>query len=132
MIHDLYSLIDELYIIVLSITIYFKSSKMKSSKIVLSIVFLAFTFLTFAQKTEQITIETLLQDMVDREAIASFPKTNFRLKQESSYNRASKTPTDYVGWFNNQDYNKKDKEDDHNFIRTEEKNGQKMYGRYLP
>ena len=98
---------------------------MKSSKIVLSFAFLVFTLLASAQNVEKINIESLLNDMVDRDAVARFPKTNFRLKQESSYNRASKTPNDTVGWFNNHDFNSKDT--DHNFIRTEEKNGQKEW-----
>ncbi|CAH8281482.1 DUF2961 family protein [Mariniflexile fucanivorans] len=94
-------------------------------KSILSTIFLVFTLLASAQNVEKITIESLLNDMVDRDAVARFPKTNFRLKQESSYNRASKTPNDTVGWFNNHDYNNKDT--DHNFIRTEEKNGQKEW-----
>ncbi|MBJ2175952.1 DUF2961 domain-containing protein [Aureibaculum sp. A20] len=87
--------------------------------------FLAFTTLGFAQNDDKISIESLLNDMVDRDAIAQFPTTNFRLKQESSYNRASKTPKDSLGWYLNHDFNIKDK--DHNFIRTEEKNGQKEW-----
>ena len=98
---------------------------MKSVKPLLSIVFLAFTTLTTAQNIEKITIESLLNEMVDRDAIARFPQTNFRLKQESSYNRASKTSEDKEGWFINHDFNSK--ETDHNFIRTEEKNGKKEW-----
>lgn len=100
---------------------------MKLSKIVLSVIFFACTLSTFAQKAKQISIETLLNEMVDRDAIARFPINNFRLKQSSSYNRASETPSEPEGWFNNHDYNKEDKADDHNFIRTEEKNGQKEW-----
>ena len=78
-----------------------------------------------AQSNKQITIETLLNDMVNREALARFPEVNFKLKQESSYNRASKSPEDTVGWFTNKDFNSKDS--DHNFIRIEENNGQKEW-----
>ncbi|WP_083191622.1 glycoside hydrolase family 172 protein [Formosa haliotis] len=91
----------------------------------LSVFCVLFTVMSFAQKTPEITVETLLQDMVDRDAVARFPKHNFRLKQESSYNRASKTPKDTVGWFTNHDYNSSDK--DRNFIRIEEKNGKKSW-----
>lgn len=91
----------------------------------LSFVFFAFACVAFAQKNKEITIESLLHEMVDREAIARFPTNNYRLKQESSYNRVSKTPQDSIGWFNNHDYNSND--EDHNFIRTEEKNGQKEW-----
>ncbi|MDN3618122.1 MULTISPECIES: glycoside hydrolase family 172 protein [Polaribacter] len=74
---------------------------------------------------QKITIQSLLNEMVSREHIAQFPETNFRLKQESSYNRASVNPTDSVGWFNNKDHNNNNK--DHNFIRVEEINGQKEW-----
>ncbi|MDO7135553.1 glycoside hydrolase family 172 protein [Algibacter lectus] len=94
-------------------------------KHILSIIFLFITVVAFAQNKNEISIESLLKDMVNRDAVARFPITNFRLKQESSYNRASKTPQDSVGWFNNHDFNSKD--EDHNFIRTEEKNGQKEW-----
>jgi len=59
--------------------------------------------------------------MVDREKTAIFPTDDFRLKQQSSYNRATKTPEDVETWFNNKDHNTK--ETDQNFIRIEEKNG---------
>ncbi|ALJ04715.1 hypothetical protein APS56_06015 [Pseudalgibacter alginicilyticus] len=94
-------------------------------KSILSFVCLVFTTNVFTQNVEKITVESLLNEMVDRDAVARFPKINFRLKQESSYNRASKTPADTVGWFSNHDFNSKDT--DHNFIRTEEKNGQKEW-----
>lgn len=96
-------------------------------KSIFSTVFLVFTLLVSAQNVDNITIESLLNDMVDRDALAVFPTTNFRLKQSSSYNRASKVPSDTVGWFNNHDYNKEEKPEDHNFIRTEEKNGKKEW-----
>lgn len=78
-----------------------------------------------AQSEPQITIESLLNEMVDRDALARFPKSDFRLKQQSSYNRASTTAKDTVGWFTNKDFNSN--ETDHNFIRTEEKNGEKEW-----
>ena len=96
-------------------------------KSILSTVFLVLTLFVSAQNKEKITIASLLNNMVDRNAIASFPTNNFRLKQESSYNRVSKTPSDPEGWFNNHDYNKEEKEEDNNFIRIEEKNGQKEW-----
>ena len=37
---------------------------------------------------EPITIESLLQEMVDRDSVARFQEWNFRLRQHSSYNRA--------------------------------------------
>ena len=75
-----------------------------------------------AQADELISIESLLNKMVDREVVARFPQVHFRLKQHSSYNRASTTPNDPKGWFTNHDYNSGDS--DKNFIRIEEVNGQ--------
>ncbi|MBP8792908.1 MAG: DUF2961 domain-containing protein [Lutibacter sp.] len=72
-----------------------------------------------------ITTETLLNEMVNREEQSRYPKVDFRLKQQSSYNRASVSSADSVGWFNNHDFNSNDK--DHNFIRIEEKNQQKEW-----
>ncbi|MEI6865310.1 glycoside hydrolase family 172 protein [Flavicella sp.] len=79
----------------------------------------------YTQVTNTVTIESLLNEMINRDALASFPESNFRLKQGSSYNRASKSPSDSVGWFTNHDYNSS--ESDHNFIRTEETNGKKEW-----
>ncbi|MFB9052695.1 glycoside hydrolase family 172 protein [Formosa undariae] len=98
---------------------------MKAIKYILSTLLLVFTLVGTAQNKDEITIESLLNEMVDRDAIARFPKTNFRLKQASSYNRASVNPEDSVGWFTNHDFNKGN--GDHNFIRTEETNGEKEW-----
>ena len=77
------------------------------------------------QGQEPVSIESLLNEMVDRDAVAHYPKPDFRLKQQSSYNRASKTPDEPGGWFSNKDFNSKPS--DHNFIRIEEKNGRKEW-----
>ncbi|VGO19406.1 hypothetical protein SCARR_01464 [Pontiella sulfatireligans] len=74
---------------------------------------------------EPVSVESLLNEMVDRYAVARYPEADFRLKQHSSYNRASKTPDDPEGWFNNKDNNTNDKHD--SFIRIEENNGQKEW-----
>ncbi|WP_353620860.1 glycoside hydrolase family 172 protein [Rhodopirellula sp. JC639] len=71
------------------------------------------------------TIESLLREMSDRDAVARFPEVDFRLKQASSYNRASKTPDDPKGWFNNIDRNTSDKH--HNFVRIEQNDGRKEW-----
>ncbi|OEI80141.1 hypothetical protein AST99_10715 [Formosa algae] len=60
------------------------------------------------QPKKTVNIETLLHDMIDRDLVASFPERDFRLKQESSYNRASVSPNDTEGWFNNKDLNNND------------------------
>ena len=78
-----------------------------------------------AQAQEAVSIESLLTEMVDRDSLARFPQTNFRLKQHSSYNRASVSPDDEAGWFKNGDFNKGAKAK--NFIRIEENNGRKEW-----
>ena len=78
-----------------------------------------------AQTNETVSIESLLNEMVDRDALARFPEKNFRLKQHSSYNRASITPDEPEGWFANGDLNRPPK--GRNFIRTEENNGEKEW-----
>ncbi|MCG8578668.1 MAG: DUF2961 domain-containing protein [Bacteroidales bacterium] len=76
-------------------------------------------------QTSEVSMESLLSEMIDREAVASFPENNFRLKQESSYNRASISPEDTAGWFINHDFNSNER--DRNFIRIEEVMGQKEW-----
>ncbi|MEP3836192.1 MAG: glycoside hydrolase family 172 protein [Algibacter sp.] len=103
--------------------------KFKLTKSILTVLCLCL-FISCSQnekKETSINISSLLNEMVDRDAISRFPENNFRLKQESSYNRASKTPNDTVGWFINQDFNRKEKEEDVNFIRVEDINGQKEW-----
>ena len=95
------------------------------SKRILQSIFILTILMVLAACSESddnsITIESLLNDMVDRDKITRFPEANFRLKQHSSYNRASKTPNDTIGWFNNKDNNTNIK--DSCFIRTEEHKG---------
>jgi len=74
---------------------------------------------------ETVTIESLLKEMTDRDAVARFPAPEFRLKQHTSYNRASVSPDDPDGWFANGDFNKGDKA--RNFIRIEENDGRKEW-----
>ncbi len=47
---------------------------------------------------------SLLNEMVDYDAVARWPQPEFTLKQASSYDRDSKSP-DQPGWFANQDQN---------------------------
>ncbi len=66
-----------------------------------------------------ITLETLLNEMTDRDRVARFPEPEYRLRQQSSYHRDSKTPDDPEGWFANKDRGA--------FIRTEVNNGRKEW-----
>ena len=78
-----------------------------------------------APAQDSITIESLLNEMIDRDSVTRFPAKNFRLKQHSSYNRASVSPDDKKGWFTNRDFNSGEKSK--NFIRVEENNGRKEW-----
>lgn len=83
-------------------------------------------FALHIQGEERVTIESLLHEMIDRDSIARYPVTDFRLKQHSSYNRESETPEPPkmkpTGWFANRDFNK-GKNQTGRFIRTEEFKG---------
>lgn len=74
---------------------------------------------------DPVSIESLLTEMVDRNEIARYPAKGFRLKQASSYNRASKTPEDPKGWFNN--FDRSTNETHKNYVRVEENRGRKEY-----
>ncbi|MDO5980191.1 glycoside hydrolase family 172 protein [Flavivirga spongiicola] len=67
---------------------------------------------------KEITISTLLNEIVDREQIAEFPTNNYKSLQASSYNRES-VSSDKPGWFADSD--------GIGFIRTEENNGKKEW-----
>ena len=97
-----------------------------ATKIVCSLIAFAALSSCVLNAQEPVGIESLLKEMVDRDSVARFPQTDFRLKQHSSYNRASKTPEEPKGWFTNQDYNPK-RADTHNFIRIEENDGRKEW-----
>ena len=67
---------------------------------------------SFAARADKpVSMESLLTEMIDRDSVARYPEKNFRLKQHSSYNRASKTPEDAKGWFTNKDYNRRPKDE---------------------
>ena len=90
---------------------------------VLNVLVVAISTESFAN--EPVTMTSLLLEMTDRDSVASFPDHDFRLKQASSYNRASKTPDDPEGWFNNFDRSTNDTHK--NYVRVEEKDGRKEY-----
>ncbi|VGO19089.1 glycoside hydrolase family 172 protein [Pontiella sulfatireligans] len=57
----------------------------------------------FACAADTVTFETLLQEMADPQAQATWPEHEYKSLQASSYNRASVTPDDPRGWFANRD-----------------------------
>ena len=72
--------------------------------------------LTAASVRADVTLESLLKEMVDYGAVARWPQPEFTCKQASSYDRGTVAP-DKPGWFANNDQNQ--------FIRTEENQGRK-------
>ncbi len=66
----------------------------------------------------QVTMESLLTEMTDREKVARFPDPGYTCKEFSSYNRTSVNPDNYT-WFANLDNNY--------FIRTEDNNGRREF-----
>jgi hypothetical protein len=70
----------------------------------LNIIFLLFLllFVSCAEKTTQITLESLLDEMVSVEEAARYPAIPYQCRQVSSYDRSSITP-DSCGWFANND-----------------------------
>ncbi|GAI06575.1 unnamed protein product, partial [marine sediment metagenome] len=57
----------------------------------------------FSCTNERVTLETLLEEMTDREALTHFPEPAYTIKQFSSYDRKSVSP-EKNGWFANRDY----------------------------
>lgn len=65
-----------------------------------------------------VSLESLMDEMVDRSAIARMPEPAYICLQASSYNRDQKAPGQ-PGWFANEDWSR--------FIRSEERNGKKEW-----
>jgi hypothetical protein len=63
----------------------------------------AASFKPASAKAPVVSLPTLLQEMADRTVLTHWPTAPYRSLQASSYNRASKTPDDPVGWFANAD-----------------------------
>ncbi len=74
------------------------------------------------QKKDQgkmiVNLHALLEEMIDRQSVARWPKPAFTMRQASSYDRHSVSP-DQPGWFANDDQNQ--------FIRTEMISGRTEY-----
>jgi hypothetical protein len=64
----------------------------------------------------EVTLESLLTEMVAYDAVARWPQPEFVCRQASSYDRASVAP-DQPGWFANADQNQ--------FIREEKIHGRR-------
>src|SRR3954470_5510986 len=79
-------------------------------KIFVSLIFISSSLA--AQKV--VSIESLLQEMINYETVAQWPQPSYALKQASSYDRKS-VSADKPGWFANADASQ--------YIRVEEKHG---------
>lgn len=80
--------------------------------------FIFFTMSFISLNSQVVSLETLLLEMTDREAIAEFPVPFYTCRQCSSYDRASVIPGQ-KSWFANWDRNM--------FIREEINQGRKEY-----
>ncbi len=98
----------------------FKSNYFLMKKFSFLVTTLLIVILTFTSCKEEkkITFESLLEEMNDRDRIASYPDPYYGTRQFSSYDRASVSP-DEPGWFANWDRSM--------FIREEVNNGRKEY-----
>jgi hypothetical protein len=72
---------------------------------------------TAAIQAETVTLESLLNEMVNRDRLARTPEPAYRCRQFSSYDRASTSPDKKETWFANGDQGQ--------FVRTETRDGRK-------
>ena len=65
----------------------------------------AVLLLAVAARPEEriVTTESLLNEMVDRDALARWPQPEYQCRQYGGYDKRSKTPDDPAGWFANGD-----------------------------
>lgn len=83
------------------------------------LLFLGAAWQTSAGSEGMVTLDTLLDAMIDRDTLARFPDPSYTCMQFSSYDRASKTPEDHDGWFANRDHGQ--------HLRVEETEGRKEW-----
>ena len=68
--------------------------------------------------SQPVTLNSLLEEMADRQHLSYFPEIQYELKQFSSYNRRSKNP-DSTGWYANNDMS--------HFLRVENQDGRREF-----
>lgn len=66
-----------------------------------------------------VTLETLLEEMADRTAVACFPSPAYTCRQASSYDRDATSPDEQETWYANWDRSQ--------FVREEENDGRREY-----
>lgn len=67
---------------------------------------------------EKVTLESLLQEMTNKQSLTYFPENEYEIEQFSSYDRKSISP-EAEGWWANADYTQ--------FIREEDNNGRREF-----
>jgi hypothetical protein len=72
----------------------------------------------------EISVRTLLREMVDLASIARLPEPPYVAHQASSYDRRSVSPADAEGWFANDDWASAIRP---NYVRVEERAGRREY-----
>ena len=87
------------------------------SRIILFSVFVIL-FLFTACNNNEVTLDTLLEEMVDKSAVTYFPEQGYSLKQFSSYDRKSISPDD-KNWWANADWTQ--------FVREEKSDGRREF-----
>lgn len=90
---------------------------MKTKRTIKFVLIIAFAILSSCTN-EKITLESLLQEMTDREVLTYFPVPSYTVKQFSSYDQRS-IGADQEGWFANRDYT--------HFIREETNNDRREF-----
>ncbi|MBS3808277.1 MAG: DUF2961 domain-containing protein [Bacteroidales bacterium] len=75
-------------------------------------------FTSCEEEQKKVTLESLLSEMTDRQAVTHLPDPSYILKQFSSYDRRSTTPGE-KGWWANRDFT--------HFIREEENQGRREF-----
>ena len=86
---------------------------MNRALIVVAMGFVCAVSATAAERT--VSLESLLLEMIDRDALPRLPSPAYVCKQASSCDRKQTDPTDAKTWFANDDY--------HQFLRTEKNQG---------
>jgi len=66
-----------------------------------------------------VSLRSLLDEMIDREAVAKWPSPAYWCKEASSHDRRKKNPADPEGWHSNHDYGQ--------FIRIETNSGRQEW-----
>ncbi len=72
-----------------------------------------------ATEADVVTLESLLNEMIDRDQMATFPTPDYRLRQQSSRDPRSEVPENPESWFANRDAG--------HFIRTETNDGRQEW-----